>query len=48
MRPLQIAVVPWLFAAAPWALGAGAAPAANPAIDMGGYLRVANAAAAHR
>src|SRR5207247_11300164 len=49
MRPLQIAGVPWLFAAAPWALGAGgAAPAVNPAIDMGGYLRVANAAAAHR
>jgi len=48
MRPLQIAVVPWLFAAVPWALGAGTAPAANPAIDMVGYLRVANAAAAHR
>jgi hypothetical protein len=48
MRRLKIAVILWLFAAVPWALGAGTAPAANPAIDIGGYLRVANEAATHR
>ena len=49
MRPVKIAVVLWLFAAAmPWAVGAGTAPAVNPAIDMDGYLRVANEAATHR
>ena len=44
----KIAAVLWPFAAAvPWALGAGTAPP-NPAIDIGGYLRVANEAAMHR
>src|SRR5437773_3133889 len=44
----KIAVALWLFAAVPWTVGAGTAPPANPAIDMGGYLRVANEAAMHR
>jgi len=49
MRPQKIAVVLWLCAATvPWALGAGTSPADNPAIDIHGYLRIANEAAAHR
>jgi hypothetical protein len=49
MHSLNIAVLLSLFATAvPCALGAGTAPADNPAIDIHGYLRIANEAAAHR
>ena len=47
LAKIAVAVGPFV-AAVPWAFGAAAAPPANPAIDMGGYLRVANAAAMHR
>src|SRR5204862_169839 len=47
LAKIAVAVGPFV-AAVPWAFGAEAAPPANPAVDMGGYLRVANAAAMHR